>query len=336
MSSPRITIAIPTYNRCQVLMECLQSLQRQTMAAFECFVLDDGGSTDGTPQQVQALVAEDGRFHYVLLAESGCVVGRNTGFAQGSAPILVTLDDDVELVDPATLDFILAQFDDDPRLGVLGLSEYFLNDKAKGASVPLPDLTWRQIFRDTNLYTPGKISRWGWIGSKFHALPFGQAHEVDHVRSSSMGIRRTAFDAVGGFNPLYTAQGYGYRYETDLCVRIKRAGWRIVFTACLPQTYHKTAERARGWTRGSVKDLNYARYTNRNNMFFFLKTYWNHILLAPIFLIWDMLVGSTAQPGLYRLWRHVRADRAIIRASLAGKWWGWRMYWQERRQHLSS
>lgn len=331
MSLPRITIAIPTYNRCQVLMECLHSLQRQTMTAFECFVLDDGGSTDGTPQQVQALVAEDSRFHYEVLAESGCVVGRNTGFAQGSAPILVTLDDDVELVDPSTLDFVLAQFEDDARLGVMGLSEYFLNNRGLGSHIPMPTPTWRQIFRDTNLYPPGQISRWGYIGTKHYTLPFGQTYEVDHVRSSSMAVRRTAFEAVGGFNPLFTAQGYGYRYETDLCVRIKRAGWRVIFTACLPQTYHKTAERTRGWARSSIQDLSYARYTNRNNMFFFLKNYWNHVLLAPIFLLLDVLMGSTAQPGLYRLWRHEHASRAIIRASLAGKWWGWRMYWQQRR-----
>jgi glycosyltransferase involved in cell wall biosynthesis len=245
-------------------MECLHSLQQQTMRDFECFVLDDGGSTDGTLEQVQALASEDSRFHLTPLAESGCVVGRNTGFAHGSAPILVTLDDDVELTDASTLDFILAQFAADDRLGVVGLSEYFLNGKALGKHEPLPPLTWRQIWRDTNMYTPGKISRWGWIGSKFHVLPFGQTHEVDHVRSSSMAIRRSAFDAVGGFNPLYTAQGYGYRYETDLCLRIKWAGWRIVFTACLPQTYHKTAERARGWKRGSLQDLNYARYTQQH------------------------------------------------------------------------
>ncbi|MCU0514146.1 MAG: glycosyltransferase [Anaerolineae bacterium] len=333
-NSPRITIAIPTYNRCQVLLECLHSLQRQHLGAFECYVLDDGGSTDGTPAAVQALAATDHRFHYVRLPESGCVVGRNTGFARGTAPILLTLDDDVELVDAGTLDFILAQFAADEQVGVLALSEYFLNDVARGHHVPLPPLTWRKILKETGLYPAGRISRWGFIGSKFHTLPYGHIHPVEHVRSSSMALRRRAFEQVGGFNPVYTAQGYGYRYETDLCVRIGRAGWKIIFAAMSPQSYHKTAERARGWQRGSIQDLTYARYTNRNNTFFFLKNYWDHPLLAPIFLLVDVLLGSSTQPGLYRLWRHFHADRDVIRACLAGKWWGWRMYWQHRRDKL--
>jgi len=331
---PRITIAIPTYNRRDVLLDGLRSLQAQTMSDFECFVIDDGGSTDGTPDAVQAICAEDARFQYVRIESSGCVVGRNLGLRSGSAPIMMTLDDDVELTDPSTLDYVLRCFEDDQRLGVLGLSEYFPGDRGRGAAVePAEPVTWRRVLTNTKLYPPGRANRWGWIGSRFPALPFGELHDVDHVRSSSMAIRRVAFEAVGGFYEPYTALGLGYRYESDLCVRIKRQGWCVVYSAQLPQTYHKVAQRARGWkARSALDDSDYALYTNRNNAYFFLSNYW-HPLTGWLFMLVDILVGNSTQPGLLRLWQH-RARRNVIRASIKGKLWGWRMSLRPRHSSL--
>ena len=186
--------------------------------------------------------------------------------------------------------------------------------------------TWRWTWRDTTLYMPGMVNRWGFIGTRLHHLPFGQMHEVDHVRSSAMAIRRSAFETVGGFFEPYTAMGYGYRYETDLCIRIQRLGYRVVFSAMNPQVYHKVSERTRGWKReGYAKD--YLISTTRNNTFFFLRNYWSRPT-AFVFLLWDVLVGNTTQPGLLRFALYHRADRGKIKASLRGKWLGWKMYWR--------
>ena len=42
-----------------------------------------------------------------------------------------------------------------------------------------------------------------------------------------MSFRRTALGEVSGFDPHFTLTNL--REETDLCLRVKRAGWRIVF-----------------------------------------------------------------------------------------------------------
>jgi glycosyltransferase involved in cell wall biosynthesis len=329
--SPRITIAIPTYNRCANVMDCVRSIQRQRLAAFECFVVDNGPSNDGTGQALAELCAEDGRFRHLPIGPDGCVVARNVGFTSGTAPILLTLDDDVELTDPETLDDVLEQFDSDPTLGVMGLSEYYAGGRGKGSAVArAAPLGWSSTWRDTGLYEPGKINRWGFIGTKLHHLSFGRLHDVDHVRSAAMAIRRTAFDHVGRFFEPYTAMGYGYRYETDLCVRIKASGYRVGFSAREPQVLHKVSERKRGWNR-TDRDRNYLWFTNRNNTYFFLANYWRG-WNAWIFLLWDLLVGSTTQPGVYRYLRfHRGTPRGQIVTGLAGKLEGWRMYRRHRR-----
>ena len=47
--SCQISVVIPTFNRCTLLRQCLDSLERQTLdhSAFEVIVVVDG-STDGT------------------------------------------------------------------------------------------------------------------------------------------------------------------------------------------------------------------------------------------------------------------------------------------------
>ena len=51
--------------------------------------------------------------------------------------------------------------------------------------------------------------------------------EVDHLVGCNMSFRRKALAQTGGFDPNYTLTNL--REETDLCVRVKGAGWRIVF-----------------------------------------------------------------------------------------------------------
>lgn len=299
-------------------MECLHSLQTQSLKEFECFIVDNGPSTDGTSSAVKALAVKDERFHYVSIGPEGCVVARNLGFRMGLAELLLTLDDDVELPDPDTLGYVIECFDQDPRLGVLGLSEYHPDGKGKGKGVyRAAPKKWRRTWRNTNLYPPGKINRWGFIGTKLYHLPFGEMHEVDHVRSCAMAIRRSVFEKVGGFFEPYTAEGYGYRYETDLCVQIKRLGHKIVFSAKEPQAYHKITERSKGWKRAG-HETSYFLYTNRNNTFFFLRNYWG-TLSVIIFLIWDMLIGNTTQPGLIRFFLYEPASIDKIIAALKGK-----------------
>jgi GT2 family glycosyltransferase len=325
---PKLSIAIPTYNRHDLLMACLYSIQKQSMEDFECFVLDDGGSTDGTVESVKTLVDADSRFQY-LLVSGGTVVARNLGLRKGQADILVTFDDDVELTDPETLAFIVEQFAQYKNWGVLGLSEYYKPEERENITMPSPKVSWGQVWKDTRFFTAGKINRWGWMGTLFHLLAAGRIHKVDHVRSSSMAINREAFEKVGGFFEPYTARGYGYRYETDLCIRIKRAGYPVCFAAQQPSVYHKAGERQRGWDRSGF-DEDYLLYTNRNNMFFFLRNYW-HPLTAWVFFVWDVLVGASPQPGILRIvLYHNYARRKRLKLALRGKFWGWQMYWKQR------
>jgi glycosyltransferase involved in cell wall biosynthesis len=62
--NPRVSVVIPTYNRKTVLLESIESVQRQSFADLEILVCDDG-SSDGSADAVLAVGARDSRVHWL-------------------------------------------------------------------------------------------------------------------------------------------------------------------------------------------------------------------------------------------------------------------------------
>ena len=323
---PKITVVIPTFNRVALLMEALSAIQRQSLQEFEVFVVDNGPSPDGTAEQVQRFSREDERFTYVSTTDKGMYTAYNIGCRRANADLVLLQDDDWEMTDPDILAYVVRCFCQDERLGVLGISEYYPDGKAKGQVVPCAaPRDWRGVLRDTTLYTPGRINRWGMIGAKLYYLPMGQKHKVDHVRAACMAFRRKVAQSLGYFALVYELFGDGYRAETDLCRRVARAGYDIVFSSEI-QGLHKAAPRdpssvPREQTPKSLYVM------GRNHMLFVLRNYWSRPS-SVLFFLWDVLVGSSTQPGLVRFvttHRHLWSVESIS-ASMRGKWRGFVEY----------
>jgi glycosyltransferase involved in cell wall biosynthesis len=90
---PKVSVVIPVYNRAQLVLPTLKSVQDQTMGDFECIVVDDG-SKDG--EDLQRLVENlgDARFRYLRRDNGGVSAARNTGVDQAEGAIVAFLDSD--------------------------------------------------------------------------------------------------------------------------------------------------------------------------------------------------------------------------------------------------
>ncbi len=90
--SPRVAVIVPAYGVAHLLGEALASLQAQTLAEWECVVIDDGA-----PDDVAAAVAPflaDPRIRFIATANHGVSAARNTAVAATCAPLIALLDGD--------------------------------------------------------------------------------------------------------------------------------------------------------------------------------------------------------------------------------------------------
>ncbi|KRM72145.1 glycosyltransferase family 2 protein [Lacticaseibacillus brantae] len=110
---PMITVVVPTYNLGQFFKDSAESLLKQDYPNFEVFLIDDA-STDGTGKAVDAVAAQDERFHAVHFPKhEGVSVARNYGIDHASGEFVTFVDGD-DQVKPAFLRMLVEGFAQGP------------------------------------------------------------------------------------------------------------------------------------------------------------------------------------------------------------------------------
>ena len=66
----KISVIVPVYNGEKYLLECLQSIQKQTFSDWECICVDDG-SKDESLSILQGIAQKDARFRVISQPNGG-------------------------------------------------------------------------------------------------------------------------------------------------------------------------------------------------------------------------------------------------------------------------
>ena len=90
MSSPKVTVVIPTYNRAHLIKDAVESVLNQTYQDFELIVIDDG-STDNT-REVLAVYKD--KLTYIYQENQGRSSARNHGIELAQGEYIAFLDSD--------------------------------------------------------------------------------------------------------------------------------------------------------------------------------------------------------------------------------------------------
>lgn len=107
--SPSVSVIIPTYNRCDMLKQAVDSVLEQDFRDFELIVADDG-STDSTQEMLRTYGK---RISLIRQENRGVSAARNRGIASASAELIAFLDSD-DLWMPKKLSEQLAFFNSNP------------------------------------------------------------------------------------------------------------------------------------------------------------------------------------------------------------------------------
>lgn len=201
----KCSVIINTYNRAQHLRRLLAGLGHLRDTTFEIVVVN-GPSTDETECVLEEY---KGRIKTVTCPTRNLSQSRNLGIEAAAGDILVFIDDDALPDDDLWLARYEKAFSSDSD-GSLG---------AAGGSI---------MHCDTDLmeFNSGATSDYGMQVFDNSSLPLmkvdGQRW-IQGVPGGNSALLRKALVEIGGFDEFYAY----YLDETDVCVRLGRAGYRI-------------------------------------------------------------------------------------------------------------
>src|SRR5580704_15767434 len=113
-----VTISILTYKRHQHLRRALASAVRYADQVAEIIVVDNAAE----PELKSLLTAEFPSVRYIAAPSNGGCEGRNIALRAASTPIVITLDDDVELSSSNCIAEVESAFARDPQLACLNFT----------------------------------------------------------------------------------------------------------------------------------------------------------------------------------------------------------------------
>ena len=93
----QLSVIIPTYNRKNSLIKCLDALFNQTYSKsnFEIIIIDDG-STDGTEEVVKSVINDSlCKLKYLKQENKGPSAARNLGIKSSSGDVVIFIGDDI-------------------------------------------------------------------------------------------------------------------------------------------------------------------------------------------------------------------------------------------------
>ncbi len=208
-SKPLISVIIPTYNRSEILKECLSALAIQDFpyGGFEIIVVNDG-SRDNTAEVVQQARS---RFdiRYLHQENSGPAVARNNGVQHARAEIVLIMNDDAIATNCLVAGhYYMHNKMCIERLAVLGSREFRNRDKVRTLNF---------------LYDQVPFSM------RVHALKEG-FYPAPYFVTFNISMRKKDFEAIGGFDKDFTT---AIGEDTEFGIRWENAGGKIFYLPLL-------------------------------------------------------------------------------------------------------
>jgi len=201
-----VAVIVVNHNRAELLVDCLDSLVRQTYRDFEVVVVDNA-SSDASLEQASRY--PDPRVRVLALDRNhGFAGGCNQGIRASQSELVALLNNDA-VADPGWLEALVDGLDD-PSVGMCASKILFWDSH-------LIDKAGHLIFWDGQNRGRGT--------GESDGPRFNQPGECLFPDGCAGLYRRRLIDEVGGFDEDF----FAYADDADLGMRAQLAGWRAVY-----------------------------------------------------------------------------------------------------------
>lgn len=234
MNNPTIAVLIVTFNSSTDIARCIRAIASPLVTQI---IVVDNDSKDATPDLVRALSREDDRIQFIQNSRNiGFAAAVNRAAEAATEPLLLLLNPDTELSPPA-LPLLQAEFRD-PEIGIAG--PYL---RLPGGRMDPACARFEPTLRDSVMHILPGLRGW----ARYHDRNPGSY--VDSISGACLLIRARAFKEVGGLDEAY----WMYGEDLDLCLQVRRRGYRIAFVRTAVVLHIKGASRPVGAPRRGVK-----------------------------------------------------------------------------------
>ncbi len=227
-TAPLVSLIIPTKDKVDLLKCCIDSIiELTTYKNFEILVVDNGSIEKNSHRYFEE-IANDSRIRVLPYpAPFNYSAINNYAAARASGSVLGFVNNDIEVISPDWLDEMVSQCLRQ-EIGAVGAKLYYPNDTIQHAGVVLGlGGIAGHVYAGLPKDYPGQMGR---------AL---LVQEMSAVTAACMLVRRDVFNSVDGFDE---ALRVAFN-DVDLCLRIKRAGYRNLWTPFAELYHHESASR---------------------------------------------------------------------------------------------
>lgn len=293
-AAPHLSVIIVAYQSRDELPACLGSLPREVAGGRVEVCVVNNSPGDGVAEWIAR------EFPAVRLIEPGTNTGfgraNNLGYRATSGECVLFLNPDT-IANAAAVEHCVRRVQAEPEIGLISprleLADGSM-DLACRRSIPT---LWDGFCRASGLAAafPGTAL---FAGYNLTHRPADGTYEVGAINGAFMLGRREMFERVGQFDEAF----FMYGDDLDLCIRVARAGYRIVYDGRVRLTHLKGLSVARDFDRMSaaIFDANRDVYLKHFGKSAFARWKWR-----AMFGLWKRVALLRAK------WRGHRAVRPV-------------------------
>jgi GT2 family glycosyltransferase len=232
--APALSVIMVLHDQFDLTLATLGSLRANYTGDIE-LILIDSGSSDET-RHIERFVP--GATYLRFDENIGYLRGCNAGLTFATADAVLYLNNDIELA-PGAITAALRRLESDPRIGAVGgLVLRTHNMVQEAGNIVFRDGSTQGYMRDASPQAP----------------EVNFLRDVDFCSGVFLMARRTVLNRLGGFDEAFAP---AYYEDTDLCVRMGAAGFRVVYDPAV--IVHHLEYGSAGSSRGVEAKIGRAR-----------------------------------------------------------------------------
>ena len=235
--APKVSIIIPTRNAVDLLRRCVDSLLDGTdYPNFEIIIVNHCSDDPATLAYFDQVSDRGVRVVPCNLPVFNFSSINNGAVQHATGSILAFLNNDLELINGDWLHEMVAQAVR-PEIGAVGAMLYYPDDRVQHAGVVLG-----LGERNGNPGVAGHAFKGYTRGASGQRNRLRLVQNYSAVTAACLVIRRNVFEQVGGFDEANLAVAFN---DVDLCLRLRAAGYRNLWTPFAEFYHHESATRGK-------------------------------------------------------------------------------------------